>query len=351
MVSVIVPVYKVEPYLRQCVESILAQTYTDFELILVDDGSPDNCGAICDEYAQKDSRVRVVHQKNGGLSAARNAGLDIAKGEYVIFIDSDDYIAPNLVETAMAEMQTGVECVCFNYSVVTESNTKIAEQMILEDIDLRTAEKKERFIYNLLMHRIGWEAWNKLFLREAIERNKIRFDPQIKYAEDQLFSVCYFMCATKVKSVPDSLYFYVKREGSIMSEHSAINNVAIISDLSQRLFEFCRQQKNCEWAVEKFALINYLIIGNELRKLVLNLNMNRRQIRTEIMCKVDNIEFVMEQFKQLKKCRKKLAELHGKYRAARELSDVQYYIDGNYFNSRIRNRLILIHEKLFGEKQ
>lgn len=93
IISVIVPVYNVEKYLPRCIDSILAQTFTDFELILVDDGSPDNCGAICDEYAAKDKRVRVIHKSNGGVSSARNAGLDAASGEYVTFVDSDDYIA------------------------------------------------------------------------------------------------------------------------------------------------------------------------------------------------------------------------------------------------------------------
>ena len=90
MVSIIVPIYKVESYLPKCIDSILVQTYTDFELILVDDGSPDNCGIICDAYAEKDKRVRVIHQKNAGVSAARNAGIEAAKGEYISFIDGDD---------------------------------------------------------------------------------------------------------------------------------------------------------------------------------------------------------------------------------------------------------------------
>ena len=100
--SIIVPVYKVEPYLRRCIDSILAQTFRDFELILIDDGSPDNCGAICDEYAAKDSRIIVIHQKNQGVSAARNAGLDIAKGTYLGFVDSDDWIEPEMYETMIA---------------------------------------------------------------------------------------------------------------------------------------------------------------------------------------------------------------------------------------------------------
>ena len=97
-ISIIVPVYKVEKYLKKCVDSILAQTFTDFELILVDDGSPDDSGKICEEYAEKDARVRVLHKENGGLSSARNAGIEVAKGKYLGFIDSDDYIAEDMYE-------------------------------------------------------------------------------------------------------------------------------------------------------------------------------------------------------------------------------------------------------------
>ncbi len=97
-ISIIVPVYKVEKYLKKCVDSILAQTFSDFELILVDDGSPDNSGRICDDYAKKDARVRVVHKQNGGLSSARNAGIEVAKGKYLGFVDSDDYIAEDMYE-------------------------------------------------------------------------------------------------------------------------------------------------------------------------------------------------------------------------------------------------------------
>ena len=102
LISVIVPVYKVEQYLPQCVESILNQTYRNLELILVDDGSPDGCGKICDAYAEKDSRVRVIHKKNGGLSDARNAGLNAASGDYLSFIDGDDWIEPDTYAASMA---------------------------------------------------------------------------------------------------------------------------------------------------------------------------------------------------------------------------------------------------------
>ena len=98
LISIIVPVYKVEPFLRRCIDSILAQTYTNLEIILVDDGSPDNCGLICDEYAAKDSRIKVIHKENGGVSIARNCGLDSSNGDYIVFIDSDDFVAKKHIE-------------------------------------------------------------------------------------------------------------------------------------------------------------------------------------------------------------------------------------------------------------
>ena len=123
VISVIVPIYKVEPYLRKCIDSVLAQTFTDFELILVDDGSPDNCGAICDEYAAKDDRIRVIHQENRGLSAARNAGIDWAfahsDSQWLTFIDSDDIVAPDfLAKMISATEQAHADlCVCDFLSV------------------------------------------------------------------------------------------------------------------------------------------------------------------------------------------------------------------------------------------
>ena len=122
LLSIIVPVYKVENYLQKCIDSILAQTFTDFELILVEDGSPDGCPALCDAAAAKDARIRVLHQKNGGLSAARNAGLDVARGEWIGFVDSDDYIAPEMYETLYKAVQsTGADLALCDYAAVDEA--------------------------------------------------------------------------------------------------------------------------------------------------------------------------------------------------------------------------------------
>ncbi len=138
-ISVIVPVYKVEKYLRRCVDSILSQSFTDFELLLTDDGSPDNCPAICDNYAAKDSRVRVIHKENGGLSSARNAALNICEGKYICFVDSDDYITPDALETLYAALtETDSDIAVGNMLSVDESGntadfyTPARERTVLE---------------------------------------------------------------------------------------------------------------------------------------------------------------------------------------------------------------------------
>ena len=132
LLSIIVPVYKVESYLARCVDSILAQTVSDFELILVDDGSPDRCGAICDEYAARDPRVRVIHKENGGLSSARNAGIDIARGQWLGFVDSDDWITPDCYEKLLACAQRqNVKLVCAGRWDVSEKTVKTTPGLCL----------------------------------------------------------------------------------------------------------------------------------------------------------------------------------------------------------------------------
>ena len=113
LISVVIPVYKVEQYIHECVDSVIAQTYKNLDIILVDDGSPDSCPAICDEYAERDNRIRVIHKKNGGLSSARNAGIDIARGEYICFVDSDDYVSEIYVEQLYTTLkESGADMAC-----------------------------------------------------------------------------------------------------------------------------------------------------------------------------------------------------------------------------------------------
>lgn len=208
MISVIVPVYKVEKYLRKCVESIQNQTYRDLEIILVDDGSPDNCGKICDELANDDKRIKVIHQKNGGLSCARNAGLDVATGEYVTFIDSDDYIAPEMYEKMCLaiERDSCDVCMCGSQTVNDQG-----EVLATDSFWNRTYIGTE--IISSFVLPLRTAAWNKLIKRETIEDN--RFPEGRIHGEDLVFFSNYFTNKSKLVTIDYLGYFYVKHSSSI----------------------------------------------------------------------------------------------------------------------------------------
>ena len=165
-ISVIVPVYRVEKYLNDCIDSILAQTFADFELILVDDGSPDSCPALCDAAAAKDSRIRVIHQKNRGLSGARNAGLDIARGRWAAFVDSDDMLLPRALEKAHSTAEkTGADVVLYGFAF-TDENGKVYEGWDTTQYDEVIPQQE---IYNRLVIGMYQSMCNKLFRRELFD--------------------------------------------------------------------------------------------------------------------------------------------------------------------------------------
>ena len=212
-ISVIVPVYKVEKYLRKCVDSILAQTYTNLEIILVDDGSPDNCGKICDEYAAKDSRIKVIHQQNGGLSAARNAGLDIATGDFIGFVDSDDYIAPEMYERLLSSLQmVNAEISVCNFQKVDEFGDIISTTERVENSSLTNRE---------ILHKLQEEngicyviVCNKIFLKDLFEG--VRF-PEGKKCEDNFIIHRIYYSCNLIVTIDSVLYYYVQRANSIMN--------------------------------------------------------------------------------------------------------------------------------------
>ena len=220
LISVIVPVYKVEPYLRPCVDSILAQTWTDFELILVDDGSPDNCGAICEEYAARDSRVRVIHRENGGLSAARNSGLEVAAGEYISFVDSDDLIAPDFLSRMMDVMlREKVRLVlCWKEDFKDEEPPALETGIDTPDSVRHMSGKTACLDRFEPSKRILITAWAKLYHRSLWEEHEF---PVGKIHEDQFVVPIILYEAQEVALLDARLYFYRVRAGSITSKLSA----------------------------------------------------------------------------------------------------------------------------------
>lgn len=163
-ISVIVPVYKVEPYLSRCLDSIINQTYRNLEIILVDDGSPDHCGEICDEYARQDSRIRVIHKSNGGLSDARNHGIDVATGDYIAFVDSDDYVTTDMYEKMLARLEfDNSDMVVCNYYRFDEGSVPPEYGYI--NLPDRVLSKDEAFDFYLQIGGDYVSAWNKLYKR------------------------------------------------------------------------------------------------------------------------------------------------------------------------------------------
>lgn len=211
LISVIVPIYKVESYLNKCVESIVRQTYTDLEIILVDDGSPDNCPQMCDDWAAKDSRIKVVHKENGGLSDARNAGLAVATGEYISFIDSDDWIEPAFIEVLLhATTTTGADIAECATRLVSEDGKELYARGVAENETLDTVTALVRLVKEDCVFQT---VWNKLYRREVI--GDILFEKG-KYNEDDYFTYQIFDRAKKIALVARPMYNYLQRGSSIM---------------------------------------------------------------------------------------------------------------------------------------
>lgn len=190
-ISVIVPVYKTEQYIRQCIDSLLDQDYPEYEIILIDDGSPDNCGQICDGYAQKHNIISVVHQKNAGVSAARNAGLHIAKGDYVTFVDSDDWVDPDYLLILARYMRAGGMSVCGMKRVSASGHKKTSRREKSEEDQVISMDQIEAEKSVLRWDGICGYTCAKLFDRQIIEQYKLAFREDIVFMEDQLFTIQY----------------------------------------------------------------------------------------------------------------------------------------------------------------
>ena len=204
-ISVIVPVYKAEDYLHACVDSILSQTVSDFELILVDDGSPDGCGAICDDYAARDSRVRVIHQENQGQAAARNHAFSIAKGEWVCFVDSDDAVHPQMLERlGQAAAESGAAMSTCQMLEAPEMPEDFSSPVEVSWELLSMAEESLVALFDAGDYP-GWVACAKLIRRELVQSHP--FCPGRVYEDNE--AVCHWIYGAKtVASIPHSLYFY-----------------------------------------------------------------------------------------------------------------------------------------------
>ena len=236
LVSIIVPVYKAEKYIHQCIDSLLAQTYSNIEVILVDDGSPDNCGKICDEYAAKDYRVKVIHQQNGGVSVARQTGIDHATGEYSIHADPDDWVELNMIEELVAKaVANNADMVICDFYRESKSDRIHVCQNPGNDLSASAVLRK------ILSQQLHGSCWNKLVNRSRIEG--IGFTPEdLCILEDELYNIRILARKIKVSYLPKAFYHY-----RVENEHSLCNTI------SEKIF---KSKVKAVSEIESFCLAN-----------------------------------------------------------------------------------------------
>lgn len=216
MVSVIIPVYNVETYLRECVESVLAQTYTNFELLLIDDGSKDSSPAICDEFAQMDSRVVVIHKGNEGPSATRNRGLQEARGEYIVFVDSDDLVDSQMLEKMERVMTRYQTDLCISGFLRFKDDWKQKVRISPYSLMILQSQQELASVYTKAKtNMFGVSIWAKMYRTEIIRENDIHFLEHIDYEEDCCFNLDYFRHVNTVSVLRDYFYYYRQMDQSL----------------------------------------------------------------------------------------------------------------------------------------
>ena len=248
-VSIIVPVYNAENTIPRCIESILNQEYSDFELLLVNDGSTDGSGAVCDAYAARDARVRVIHKENTGVSDTRNTALDQARGTYLQFLDSDDWITPDATSSLVRAAESG-QCdlvVSDFYRVVGERVSQKGDidddgVMTREEYAAHMMENPADFYYGVL--------WNKLYRRSIVEAHHLRMDPEISWCEDFMFNLEYIRYAETFRALQVPIYYYVKTKGSLANQSLTISKTVkmklTVFEYYQRFFKSVLDEEEYE---------------------------------------------------------------------------------------------------------
>ena len=223
LISIIVPIYNVDKYIERCVLSLLNQTYKNLEIILIDDGSPDSCPQLCDDYSREDIRVKVIHKQNAGLGMARNSGIDVAQGKYIVFVDSDDYVTYDMCEKlhdAAVKYQADVVYGGIYYV----NGTKFRESACTEEISIWSCGKEKDFLLEMIgtkpkSHKdtiIEVSVWKALFKKEVFDKHNIRFVSERQFiSEDVIFNIDYLQHVHCVVLIPDLIYYYCENPVSL----------------------------------------------------------------------------------------------------------------------------------------
>ena len=256
-ISIIIPIYNTEAYLPRCIDSILSQSFTDYELILINDGSIDNSGSICDKYAQQDNRIKVFHQKNGGLSSARNTGLDHAQGEWIYFVDSDDELKPDGLQTLVNCISEDVDMVMGGYEQYNLDGNLIETEKNHETL---TLSRRDSLLVLFPDHSIQYSylgyVWIRLFRNRIIQDHGLRFDTSIRIKEDTLF-VTQYLCKSngKTRFTTTPVYKYIAQASSEMNSLMIKYNPKYVSsfDALVKMYSAIRQLPELDRQLSKAA--------------------------------------------------------------------------------------------------
>ncbi len=279
-VSIIVPIYNVERYLDRCLNSLQNQTLQDIEIILVDDGSPDNCPKLCDKYAKKDNRIKVIHKMNNGLGYARNSGIEIAIGEYIAFVDSDDYVEKNMYEILYnSSKKSGADITLCGYKRI--NNKKISYYNDVKDIQI----KHNNECISVLKGMIGlsdktqhydFAVWHGLYSNKLIQKNNVRFCSERDYiSEDIIFHLSIVPLCKNICIIPDCLYCYCLNENTLTTKYKP-GRLSANLKLCKYIFDYINNGKNNCLKENIQDNIDYLLIDKTISNLSYEVKYNRK---------------------------------------------------------------------------
>lgn len=287
--SIIVPVYNVSRYLRQCVDSIIQQTFTDFEIILVDDGSTDSSGEICDVYERMYPAVTVIHEKNSGPAGARNIGIGASSGKWILFVDSDDWIDPDTLKVLYSHIcQSNLELYCWNVKTSDKNGNLLEKNIFTPENDIiRFRDEKDKFSYffhMLMQYKCGWEVYQRAFRRNIIVDNRLEFYPISEvFAEDYLFTFEYLLYVNNIGLICNIFYNYRQLENSLIhhTDKSTViprlyqfAAVGYLKAQTAHLSYFCKHYEELYFMLLNYHIKNLLsgLPEQKIRELLVGLN-------------------------------------------------------------------------------
>ena len=306
--SIIIPVYNVEKYIDQCLESVVTQEFDSFEVIVVDDGSTDSSGIRCEVYAEKYANVRVVHQENKGLSEARNVGLDMAVGDWIVFADSDDWVVPGMLKKLFTQI-TEEDADLYSYNAYkTDEQGTVTEKLLFvpENDSLLFLDEKKKFEYfteYLMQYKRGWEVWSRVFRRSIIEQKKLRFfDCAEIFAEDYLFTFQYLLYAKKIRHLCSVYYYYRQRKNSSMQSLDKRSVLVRLHQWSVTAYGIVKKRKMAYFK-KHYEMIYFCLLNFHLQYMLSSLSQD--ELKSELQ-RLEEKKHHRQWVKQLRKYKDEL---------------------------------------------